>query len=185
MWRNSKKGYGLWSIVMHWFSAVVVITMFVWGVWMVDLGFYDVWYKAAPAYHKSAGLLLSLIVLLRVVVKTKQTRPQRLGSAWEQRLAGLAHGLLYTLLGCLFLSGYLISTADGRGIEVFNWFVIPSLGEWFANQEDIAGLAHQWLAYSLLVMIVLHAFAAIKHHVVNKDKTLIRMLKPTNLREEN
>ncbi|NCP64478.1 MAG: cytochrome b [Paraglaciecola sp.] len=185
MWRNSKNGYGLWSIFMHWLSAVMVTTMFVCGVWMVDLSFYDPWYKAAPAYHKSVGLILSLIVVLRLVLNTMQRKPQQLGGVWEKRLAGISHRLFYLLLASLFLSGYLISTADGRGIDVFDWFVLPSLGEWFDNQEDIAGIAHQWLAYCLIVMVVLHALAAVKHHVVNKDKTLIRMFKPTNLKEEN
>ncbi len=76
----------------------------------------------------------------------------------------------------LFISGYLISTADGRAIEVFNWFSIPALGELFSDQADIAGEIHYYLAFSLIGLAVLHALAALKHHYINKDNTLKKML---------
>jgi cytochrome b561 len=90
----------------------------------------------------------------------------------------VAHFALYILLLCLFISGYLISTADGRGIEVFNWFIVPSMGEFVDNQEDLAGAFHDWLAYGLVCLVVLHVLAALKHHYLDKDTSLVRMLKP-------
>ena len=85
--------------------------------------------------------------------------------------------MLYGLLLVLMCSGYLISTADGRAISVFNWFDVPALGELFSNQEDISGLIHEYVAYILISIAVLHALAAIKHHVIDKDATLTRMFK--------
>ena len=70
----------------------------------------------------------------------------------------------------------MISTADGRGIEVFNWFEVPALPALIEQQEDVAGLVHYWLATSLIVLAGVHALAALKHHFINKDKTLLRML---------
>lgn len=64
------------------------------------------------------------------------------------------------------------STADGRAIEVFNWFSMPAVGELFLNQADIAGEIHYYLAYSLIGLAALHALAALKHHYINKDNTL-------------
>ena len=52
------------------------------------------------------------------------------------------------------------------------------MGEWFANQEDIAGEIHEWLAYSLIALVSVHALAALKHHFIDKDSTLIRIIKP-------
>ena len=74
------------------------------------------------------------------------------------------------------ISGYLISTADGRGIEVFDFFVIPALGSIIENQEDLAGLVHKWLAYLLVSLATLHALAALKHHFIDKDNTLNRII---------
>lgn len=74
------------------------------------------------------------------------------------------------------ISGYLISTEDGRPIAVFGWFSVPALGALFDNQADIAGLVHEYVAYSLITLALLHAVAALKHHFFDKDHTLKRML---------
>jgi cytochrome b561 len=77
----------------------------------------------------------------------------------------------------LMLSGYLISTADGRAIIVFDLIHIPALPWSIDRQEDIAGEIHNLLAWALIAMAVLHALAALKHHFINKDHSLVRMLK--------
>lgn len=179
MLNNSDTGYGLLTIFIHWITAISVIAMFVVGMWMVDLNYYSQWYKLAPHYHKSVGLLLFAITIARLVWRYNQPHPRPLGTPIENRLASLAHGTLYLLLLTIFISGYLISTADGRGIDLFNWFTVPGLGEFINNQEDIAGEVHEYLAYTLIGLVVLHALASIKHHFINKDSTLTRMLKPT------
>jgi cytochrome b561 len=178
MLSNSQSSYGWLAISIHWLSAVVVLSMFTIGLWMVDLDYYSEWYNTAPDYHKSVGILLAIMTVFRVFWTRKQVTPQALGKNWEKKSAKAAHFALYTLLFCLFISGYLISTADGRGVEVFNWFAVPSMGEFVDNQEDIAGEVHEWLAYSMISLVVLHALAALKHHSVDKDTSLIRMLKP-------
>ncbi len=75
------------------------------------------------------------------------------------------------------ISGYLISTADGRAIDVFGLVSIPALPIDFANQEDIAGIVHEVLAWSLILISTGHVFAALKHHFINKNNTLVRMVK--------
>ncbi|MCV2885075.1 cytochrome b [Aestuariibacter sp. AA17] len=179
MLKNSNSGYGWVSITLHWLTALTVIGLFAVGYWMVDLNYYSEWYQTAPHYHKSVGLLLAAVTLFRLAWKIQQPSPQLLGARWEKHLAKLGHIAFYILLFSLFMSGYLISTADGRSIEVFNWFSVPSMGEWIANQEDIAGEIHEWLAYSIIGLALLHALAALKHHVINKDNTLVRMLSPS------
>jgi cytochrome b561 len=84
---------------------------------------------------------------------------------------------LYLIMAALFTSGYLISTADGNGIEVFDLFSVPATltGD---NQEDIAGDIHEWLAWGLISLVALHAITALKHHFINKDRTFVRMFRP-------
>jgi cytochrome b561 len=98
---------------------------------------------------------------------------------WEKRLAGAVHGFLYLLLFVLMLSGYLISTADGRAIEVFGLFRVPATLTGIPNQEDLAGVVHQVLGYVLIGLVALHALAALKHHFLDRDGTLRRMLRGT------
>ncbi len=82
------------------------------------------------------------------------------------------------LLLALVASGYLISTADGRPVEVFGWFEVPATLHGIEGQEDAAGDIHFLLAMVLLGVVVLHALAALRHHLVLKDATLRRMLAP-------
>lgn len=178
MIKNTTNSYGWISIIIHWLSALVVIGLFGVGFWMVDLNYYSEWYRTAPHYHKSVGILLAMLTLFRLAWKVYQPKPVALGSQLEKRSASVAHRLIYLLLFSLFISGYLISTADGRGIDIFDWFTLPGLGELFAEQEDLSGLVHEWIAYSLIGIAVLHGLAACKHHLIDKDTTLKRMIKP-------
>ncbi|NMH60860.1 cytochrome b [Alteromonas ponticola] len=174
--KHTSSGWGWLLITIHWLTALTVFSMFAAGLWMVDLNYYSDWYKTAPHWHKSIGLLLAALTLFRVVWRLVGRRPQKFGSKLEQRVASLAHLFIYLLLFTLFLSGYLISTADGRAIDVFNWFTVPSLGELIDDQEDIAGSIHFYVAWALIGLVSLHALAALKHHFFDKDATLRRML---------
>lgn len=178
MLNNNQNSYGWLSISLHWITAILVFGMFALGLWMVELDYYNVWYTDAPHYHKSIGLVLAGIVIIRLLYKLKQTQPQALGKVWEQTLARLAHILLYIGLLSLCFTGYLISTADGRGIDIFNWVTLPAMGQLFDNQEDLAGAIHEWLAYGLMAIVAAHVAGALKHHFINKDASLKRMLKP-------
>ena len=116
------------------------------------------------------------MTVVRLLWKLVTTSPKVEGKSYEVAAAKIAHGFMYINLAVLFISGYLISTSDGRGIEVFNWFTVPSMGELFANQSDLAGTIHYYAAWVLIIMASVHALAAIKHHVIDKDDTLRKMI---------
>ncbi len=178
MVKNSETEYGAVAKVLHWLVALLVIGLFAVGVWMVELGYYDDWYHDAPYYHKSVGITLAVLLVFRIVWRWKKGVPKALDtqSQLEKRLGKVTHFILYVMMIALVLSGYFISTADGRGIEVFGIFSVPSSGELIANQEDIAGQFHKWLAYLLIALVAVHLIAALKHHLVDKDETLKRIL---------
>jgi len=128
-WHNSKQYWGLISIIIHWLTAITVIALFIIGLWMVELTYYDDWYCTAPHLHKSIGLLIFFLTILRITWLKLTTKPAQLKShsPLEHLLAKIVHWTLYILLFSLMISGYLISTADGRPIELFNWFEIPAV----------------------------------------------------------
>jgi cytochrome b561 len=176
--KNTETRYG-WVIVgVHWVSAVTIFGLFGLGFWMVELSYYDLWYKKGPDLHKSVGLSLLILTLFRLIWKLYQTPPEpvKTHTQFERKIGGLTHLMLYGLLFLIMFSGYLISTADERGISFFGWFEVPGFGSLIENQEDVAGLIHQWLAYALIALALLHAAAALKHHFIDKDNTLKRML---------
>jgi len=174
---ESIKQYNNTAKLLHWSSALLVIALFTLGLWMVDLSYYSEWYKTAPHWHKSIGLCLFVLTLLRIIWKLCSAAPEIEGKKWEIQAAKIAHLSLYLLLFGIFISGYMISTADGRSIEVFNWFFVPGFGSFFENQEDIAGTVHYYLALTLISLAAVHALAALKHHVINKDNTLNKMVR--------
>ena len=176
-----KSAPGTWgwiSISLHWLVAIAVFCLFGLGLWMVDLTYYDAWYQSAPHVHKSIGVLLFFTMLFRLVWRQYRGTPPPLENhTWvERKLASIAHGALYLLLFAIMFSGYLISTADGRSIEVFNWFEVPALFSGFDNQEDLAGKIHLALAIVMISLAGLHATGALKHHFIDKDRTLKRMI---------
>lgn len=183
---NQQQNYGLISILLHWGMAITIVGLFSLGLWMTSLGYYDAWYTQAPSIHKSIGILLAGVFAFRVFWKLTNIKPQPLltHTAIERNLAHITHILLYILMACIMLSGYLISTADGRAIEVFGWFEIPATLTNIENQEDIAGEIHYYLALTLIGLASIHAFAAIKHHVIDKDDTLRRMISLRNSKKK-
>lgn len=178
MFKNTTKTYGWPAIAIHWLSAFTVFGLFGLGLWMHELDYYHEWYRTAPFIHKSVGLLLFAVTVLRLgwILANPKPQPPAGSPVWEEWVAKITHGLLYLLLLLVMISGYLISTADGRGISVFGWFEVPALPWTVDEQEDIAGEIHEVLAFTLIGLVVLHAAAAFKHHFLNRDETFRRML---------
>ncbi len=177
-WRNDRNHYGLVAVSLHWLVAVTVVGQFGLGLWMRSLGYYDSWYRLGPWWHKGIGVTLFVVLVARLVWRWLNPRPDHLSThkPYERLAASVAHGLLYLLLFSVMVSGYLISTADGRGLEVFDWFTIPATLSGIEHQEDIAGEVHLYLAWSVIGLAALHAMAALKHHFIDRDTTLKRML---------
>ena len=176
-WRNSSDRYGAVTRAFHWISAVWVLGLFGLGYWMVGLTYYDPWRQTAPFWHKSLGVLFAVFLLLRLLWSWAQRKPVPLAnhSTLVRFSSKAMHVLLYVLLVSIIVSGYLISTADGRPISVFGWFDVPSLVSGIRNQEDIAGEVHAILAWTLMGLVLVHALAALKHHFFDRDDTLRRM----------
>jgi cytochrome b561 len=175
---NDREHYGLVAILLHWVVALAIYGLFGLGLWMRELGYYDPWYQLGPWWHKGIGTVLFLVLLLRLGWRFVSPRPDHLPThkPYERIAATLVHWLLYLLIFTVMISGYLISTADGRGLEVFDWFVIPATLSGIDAQEDIAGKVHLYLAWSIVGLSLLHTLAAVKHHFIDQDRSLKRML---------
>jgi cytochrome b561 len=173
--RDTWEGYGIVSRLFHWVMALAIFGMFALGVWMVRLDYYSPYYNAAPDFHRSFGILLLLALFLRWLWRSINIRPEvEAVSTIERRAAHVVHWSFYLLLLALMVSGYLISTPDGRPIDVFSWFSVPSIVQ-MRGLEDTAGRIHRWLAYAVLALALLHTLAALKHHFVDGDGTMRRM----------
>lgn len=175
---NTTDRFGLVAIALHWIVALTIFGLFGLGWYMVDLTYYDELYNTLPTIHEGIGILLIFVFVFRVFWKIINPTPKPVegSSRFEIIAAKLAHLGLSGLIALILVSGYLIPTGEGSGISVFGWFEMPAIISGFPEQEDIAGLFHKYLAYAIIALAALHATAALKHHLINKDDTLKRML---------
>ena len=178
MLRNTRSGWGVISILFHWLSALTIIGLFILGWWMTGLGYYDPWYNQGPWVHRSIGILLLLATIGRLAWRFAQPTPAAEGRRFERLAAHLGHIALYVLLLLVSTSGYLISTANGRGISVFDWFEVPAVLYDLPNQASLAGEVHWYSALALMVLAGGHAVIALVHHYRYRHATLRRMMNP-------
>lgn len=176
--QNSETRYGWLAIVMHWLVAIAVFALFGLGFWMVELSYYDDWYRRAPDIHQSIGILLFITVVFRLAWRLFNPAPRPLPNhkRWEVISAHIAHWVLYVLMFVAMVSGYLISTADGSAISVFGLFEVPSVTGQIKGLEDTAGTVHYWSTWVLVGLAGVHTLGALKHHMLDRDETLLRML---------
>lgn len=178
-WCNSRTRFGRVSIALHWLVAVAVVGLFALGLWMTGLSYYHPWYYRAVDLHQSLGLLSLAVVVLRLVWRLANPTPafDPKMAPWERGAALAAHWLMYLLMLCVMTSGYFMLTAEGDPISVFGWFAVAALPISIERQADIAGWLHYWMAWGLMSLVVLHTLAAFKHHFINRDSTLMRILR--------
>ena len=175
---NTKNRFGAVTILLHWVSAIAIIGLFAVGWYMIDLSYYDSMSKVLLDSHKSIGMLLAILLAFRLLWNAFNLRPEPVAGSTklDSLMARTAHYALHLLMVLIVVSGYLISTAKGGSIGVFDWFEVPATLSGIPNQEDIAGEIHKILAYAIIGLAALHTAAALKHHFIDKDETLRRMI---------
>ena len=167
------------TIALHWLSALVVLTLLALG-WLMVHAIDD----AASRFdlyqlHKSLGFVALALLLARIAARLATRPPIALAMPrWEQRAATLAHWTLYLLTLIATLSGWLLTSAATIPIPTrfFNLFVIPNIAAAnpaLAEQMTEVHLIATWL---LMGLAALHIAAALKHHFINRDAALRRIL---------
>ena len=188
---RADRGECRWSLALrtlHWVIAALVIGQIVLGVRIGLLDMYDPvdveWYKQFVPLHKSLGLTILLLMLVRLVVRRHSTVPALPASTppWQARTAAFVHTSFYALLILQPVLGYLQSAAYGATTRFFGLFVVPNVLPlaWQRPQSDVLRLAaqdaHRIVGIAIAVLVVLHIAAALKHHFIARDDVLRRML---------
>ena len=176
--KNTRENFGWVSICLHWIMAIALIAMYFVGDWMVDLDYYDTWYKDAPDYHRAVGVIIGALMIFRLLWNASQAKPKYLGDdkAIVKKTAQFTHIIFYIIVFIMVVSGYLITTAKGQGVDVFGLFEVPALLADSKDRGELAGDIHEWLGLTFILLVLIHALAALLHHFKHKDRTLKRML---------
>lgn len=182
MLNDSRAGYGLITIILHWVCAPLILFLFGLGVYMRGLDYYSPWYHRGPELHIALGLLIFILMSLRLLWRSRSTNPASIPTISKSNLlaANAVKIALYAIVFVICISGYFITTAEGQGANFFGIFSLPASVELSANNIDRAGAIHKYFAWGLMGIVLLHAGAALFHHLVKRDATLVRMLKPAN-----
>ena len=170
---------------LHWLMALAIIGNGVLGLIMVDMsrGMDKI---NTFAIHKSIGLSVLALLILRVCWRMFDRRPRDEPMPRWQRLAAHAtHGVLYLFMLAIPLSGWLYNSAHGNPLQWFKWFNLPALMEENESLAEIFGETHEILFWTLVVVLAAHAGGAFVHHWLERDNTLLRMLPFARLRSRN
>ena len=178
MWRNTGSRYGLATKLLHWSVAVLILGLVWLGWYMVDLTYYDAWYNDSLAWHKALGIVAFVLAVVKIAWAVHSRPPAYAGSLkrWERAAATAVHHLFYMMMVLIPLTGYLVSTSEGEGIDLWGWFTVPAVAVVGEGLRDLAIEAHYWCAYGTLAIAAVHAAAAVKHQLLDRDGTLRRML---------
>lgn len=177
IWKNTAERFGIVAKGFHWLIAVAVIGLIAVGLYMDGLDPSPLKFKLS-FWHKSFGITVLALVAARLVWRLTNTHPAALAThkKWEKTLARIIHLLLYVCLFAMPLSGWAMSSAKGFSVSVFGWFTLPDI---VGENKELGGLlreAHEYIAWALIACIVLHFGGALKHHVIDRDSTLRRMI---------
>ena len=180
MWRSGKDYYGIVSSGFHWAIALAVVGLVGLGAWMVGLTYYHPWYYDSLALHKAIGIVVLALALAKFGWKLVDRNPGFGPEVKPHERAGATamHWLLNALMVLLPATGYLISTSEGAGIDMFGLFDVPALVDVTAETRDLAIDIHFYVAYGGIALVGMHIIAALKHHFVDRGSTLRRMLIP-------
>lgn len=180
--KDSRERLSHTTIALHWVVALFVIMLMGVGMYMAENEV-----RSLYPLHKSMGMVALVFILWRVIYRLMNGFPPAAANykAWEQTLSKVVHWVL--LIGTLLFpfSGMIMSAMGGHGLYLFGLEVFASNpnpampGKNMPINKELAGFAkemHETLGPIMLVAIVLHIAGAYKHHLMDKDGTLRRML---------
>ncbi len=168
--------YTFTAIALHWLAALLIACNFALGVSMVDLPFSPQkfrWY----GWHKWIGITVFAVALARLAWRRAFRPPPPVAmAAWQRKAAAVTHAALYTLMVVIPVSGWVYSSATGVSVVYLGLLPLPDLVGKDKALAAVLKAVHVTLNFTLLALVFVHAGAAIKHHLVDRDGVLARML---------
>ena len=164
------------AIALHWLTAMLVVANLLLGVSMVQLPISPRklhWYL----WHKSIGITVFALTSGRLAWRALHRPPPPVAMPpWQRRAAAASHALLYVLLFVTPISGWIYSSATGVQVVYLGMFPLPNLVPKDKALADTLRLVHIGLNSLLFAVVCIHVAAALKHHFVDRDTVLVRML---------
>ena len=174
--RNTRVAWGALSKSLHWLVVFLIIAQWIIARYAAAQTFAG---KVAPlSLHKSIGMSILAVTVFRLIWRLINPGPSSFDElrSWERGLARISHILLYAFVIALPITGWLMSSARNFPVSWFGMFQFPDLVSpdrvLFQRMEDF----HDALFVALVAVALLHISGALKHHFVDRNNILLRML---------
>ena len=166
------------AIALHWLLAVLIIATFFLGLTMVDMPGITPTKLKYFNWHKWMGVTVLALALLRLLWRLTHTAPALPATMpqWQRAAATVDHLGLYVLMFAVPLTGYFYSLAAGYPVVYLGKFPLPVLIDPNPELKPILKDAHYVLNMLLAALVSVHVLAALKHHFIDRDDILKRML---------
>jgi cytochrome b561 len=178
--KNSNERYGAAAQLLHWSIVILIITQVVLAkqAEIAEEAHHLLQQAKILTTHKSVGMTIFMLAIARIVWRFTNGAPDATPNTkpWQHRLASVMHWALYALILLTPLAGWLMSSAKNYSVSWFGFFTFPNLVGPSETQFDQFKELHETLAQSMIILAILHAIAALKHHLFDKDNVLRRML---------
>jgi len=163
------------AIALHWATAFLVVANFALAVT------WDRFAKPAKEFmentHMSFGVLLTAAIVARLVWRLiPGHQVSSLEAGWMRLASKATHYLLYALLGVEAVLGFAFRWGAGRPMAFFGTGIPPLIGEIARPDRRLLRELHDWIGWTIIIVALVHALAALYHHYVLKDRVLARML---------
>ena len=165
------------AIGLHWLIGLMILTSLGVGLYMVGLSLSPDKLRLY-SWHKWAGVTIFMLVLVRSLWRLTHPAPPLPDDVpvWQRKVAEATHYALYALMIVIPLTGWLMSSAKGFQTVYFGVVPIPDLLAKNEGLGDTLALVHRYLNYTMIGLVIAHIAAALKHHFIDKDDILRRML---------
>ena len=175
--KNTVTEYGAVTKIFHWTIALLVICLLIVGLTMDELPMGSLKLEVYTL-HKSFGMTVLALMIGRICWHIYNRRPDEVAGLprWQKIAAQAVHYSLYLLLLAQPLTGWLLSSAAGRPVSFFGLFTLPDLVPVDKAASKIYAERHETIGYLIMIVVGLHVAAALKHHFIDKDIVLKRMM---------
>lgn len=177
---SGESRYDSTTIALHWLTALLVLALFLISqIW----GFYEKPDRAPfKLAHTSLGVLLTVVIVARLAWRLFfAPRIAAANTGLANIAAKLVHGLLYALLAVQLWLGFMIGWSGRRAaVNAFGWEIPSPFAPFTREDHHFFEEIHDWVGWSIILLAVLHAAAALFHHYVLRDNLLARMMPARN-----
>lgn len=164
------------TIALHWLIAGLIVCAFALGWTMTAMAISPLKLRMFN-WHKWLGISILGLAAVRSIWRLTHPAPPLLPMpVWQRIAAHASHGMLYVFRFALPFSGWAYSNAVGYPIVYLGLVPLPNLVDKNTELAQTLLQLHHTLGWLLLVTLALHILAALKHHFIDRDATLKRML---------